>query len=88
MIVRILGDRRYEVPEEYLKTIEALDERLEQALTSEDSDAFQEALELLIKEIKAVGKEIPEEQLQSSDLVVPPSGSTISEVKALLESEN
>jgi hypothetical protein len=87
MKVRILNEGRFDVPDSYMQTIERLDASLEQSISKNDEEAFKESLELLIKEIKTVGNKLPDDDLSPSDLVVPASGSTIQEVRELLESD-
>jgi len=84
MIVRILGEGRYDVPEADLPAIEQLDAELLDALDRGDEAAFDGALADLIGEVRHTGTRVPPEDLQTSELAVPHEGATLSEVRALL----
>ena len=84
MIVRILGEGRYEVPEADLPAIEQLDQVLVDALEGGDAAAFAGALADLIGEVRHSGTHLDHDDLRTSSLVVPHEGSTIDEVQALL----
>jgi hypothetical protein len=87
MIVRILGEGRYDVTDSELPTIEQLDRQLVEALDRGDEDKFGLVLVDLIGEVRRVGTLLPADDLRPSELVVPNDGSTMSEVKALLAEE-
>ena len=84
MIVRILGEGRYEVPEGDLPAIEQLDDELVDALERNDENEFNSALVDLIGEVRHSGTLIPSDDLRPSELVVPHEGATLDEVRALL----
>jgi hypothetical protein len=87
MIVRILGEGRYEVPDADLPAIEQLDAALVDALERGDEAAFAGALADLTGEVRHTGTPVPEDDLRTSGLAVPHPGSTLGEVKALLAEE-
>ena len=84
MIVRILGEGRFDVPEADMPAIEQLDAQLTDALDRNDEVTFESTLADLVGEIFHSGARLPAEDLQTSSLVVPHPGSTLSEVKELL----
>jgi hypothetical protein len=84
VIVRILGEGRYEVPEGDLPAIEQLDDELVDALERNDENEFNSALVDLIGEVRHSGTLIPSDDLRPSELVVPHEGATLDEVRALL----
>jgi hypothetical protein len=84
VIVRILGEGRYEVREADLPAIEQLDEVLVDALDRGDEAAFTGALADLVGEVRHSGERLPDDDLGTSELVVPHEGSTLGEVRALL----
>ena len=85
MIVRILGEGRYDVPDAQMPAIEQRDATLVEALEAGDDDAFGSALGELIAAVRTAGTAVPPEDLATSQLVVPHEGSTLAEVRALLE---
>jgi hypothetical protein len=88
VIVRILGEGRYEVPDADLQAIEQLDSRLEEAIDRGDESSFSGTLADLIAEVRNTGKLVSPDDLRTSGLAVPHEGSTLSEVRALLAEES
>ena len=84
MIVRVLGEGRYDVPDADIPAIEQLDATLNDALERGDEAAFSAALADLIGQVRHTGTVVPPDDLQTSELAVPHEGSTLSEVRALL----
>jgi len=87
MIVRILGEGRYDVPEADLPAIEQLDASLADALERGDEAAFAGTLADLTGEVRHTGTPLAEDDLRTSELAVPHPGSTLQEVKGLLSEE-
>ncbi len=87
MIVRILGEGLYEVPDADIPAIEQLDEVLVDALDRGDEPAFAGALADLVGEVRHSGKKLADDHLATSEMVVPHEGSTVAEVRALLAEE-
>ena len=87
MIVRILGEGRYEVPEADLPAIEQLDDELVDALERGDENEFNGALIDLIGQVRHAGAALAPDDLRPSELAVPHEGATMAEVKALLAEE-
>ena len=84
MIVRILGEGQYDVPDADIPAIEQLDEVLVDALDRGDDAAFTGALADMVGEVRHSGTRLADDDLGTSDLVVPHEGSTLGEVRALL----
>ena len=84
MIVRILGEGRYEVPEADLPAIEQLDAQLVDAMDRGDEAAFTGTLSDLIGQVRHTGKLLAPDDLRTSSLAVPHEGSTLDEVRSLL----
>jgi hypothetical protein len=87
MIVRILGEGRYEVPDADLPAIEQLDAQLVDAMEHSDEATFQVTLAGLIGEVHRNGTLLSPEDLRTSELAVPHEGSTLAEVRSLLSQE-
>jgi hypothetical protein len=88
MIVRILGEGRFDVPEGDMPAIEQLDAQLTDAMDRDDDIAFDSALSDLVNQVRHTGTLLPADDLQTSGLVVPHPGSSLSEVKELLTQES
>ena len=88
MIVRILGEGRYEVPDADLPAIEELDSVLVDAIDRGDEAAFSAALADLIGQVRHTGKPLAHDDTRTSAMAVPHEGSTLTEVKSLLAEES
>ena len=84
MIVRILGEGRYDVPDADMPAIEQADATLVDALDRADEAAFSGALADLISLVRHTGTLIPADDVTPSGLAVPHEGSSLAEVRELL----
>jgi hypothetical protein len=84
MIVRILGEGQYSVPEAERATLAALDGALADAVDSGDETTFGTALAALTAGVRRLGEPLADDDFSPSDLVVPFSDATLAEVKGLL----
>jgi hypothetical protein len=84
MIVRILGEGRYDVPEGDMPAVEQLDAALVDALDRGDETAFATTLADLIGLVRHTGTPVDADDLQTSELAIPHEGSTLAEVRDLL----
>lgn len=87
MIVRILGEGQYRVPDDKVATVQEVDEGLERAVESGDEAAFSVALGKLVAAIRELGEPLPVEELVPSDAVVPDADTTLDEARTLLSEE-
>jgi hypothetical protein len=87
MIVRILGDGQYEVDAATTKRLEDLDADLDATMKASNAKHFDELLASIVSEVHASGKPLEPETILPSDLVLPPIGSTLEEVRVLLNPE-
>jgi hypothetical protein len=85
MIVRILGDHIYEVPQAELPEIERLDAKLDAALTTGDEDGFSTTLAELIAKVRGACAALDDSDDRKSDLVLPHEGATLQEVRDILD---
>ena len=84
MIVRILGEGQYTVPDDHRATLEKLDDAIADAVDHGDEDRFLEALNALTTEVRSAGEALADDAFAPSDLVVPFSDATLEETKGLL----
>ena len=84
MIVRILGEGQWEVPDSAIADLNALDDQVEQAVAQRDQSGLAQALGELLSEVRTIGTAVPDDQLRDSDLILPVSDSSLSDVEALL----
>jgi PspAA-like protein len=84
VIVRILGEGQWEVPDESLDGLNELDDRVEQAVSKQDQGALALALSELLDEVRALGSAVPDDQILDSDLILPDVDSSLADVESLL----
>jgi hypothetical protein len=87
MIVRILGEGQFDVPDGELDALNVLDDRVATAARAGDEAAFRAALEALRNRVRELGSTPPADRLAPSDLVLPAPDATLAEVRGLLGDE-
>lgn len=87
MIVRILGEGQWDLDASHLDELNALDVDVEQAVETEDEEAFAPSLAALLSAVRDRGTHVPDDQLIESDLILPPADASAHEVKELLGDE-
>ncbi len=87
MIVRILGEGQFDVPDSEIATLEALDEKLAGRIEAGDEAGFSDVLTEMHATVRSVGKEISADTIVPSGLTLPYAGSSLAEVRDLLASE-
>jgi hypothetical protein len=87
VIVRILGEGQIVVEPAALDELNKLDEDLIAAVHSNDEDAFQHAMNLLLARARELGTPLPVEEIKPSDFILPSAHSSLEEVRDLLSSD-
>jgi hypothetical protein len=87
VIIRIMAEGQYELPDSAADGLNELDARVESAVEGRDQDAFAAALAELLAAVRERGESVPDETLVDSDLVLPPADATVDEVAELLGDE-
>ena len=87
MIVRILGEGQYDVPEDAVTRLNELDAAVEAAVESGDAAAFTSALAALLDGVRGAGVPHPTDALDESDSILPPADATVDEVREMLTDE-
>jgi hypothetical protein len=87
VIVRILGEGQLDVPESALDALNELDNAVQAACDANDAEAFDVALGELLGKVREVGKPLPDDQIEPSELVLPSADASLAEVKELLSDE-
>ncbi len=83
MIVRIATEGQYRVPSALLDDINEIDNRLVESVGKGDKPAFDKDLKQLLDLIRSQGTPLGNDELLESDLVIPPSDTTIEEAREL-----
>ena len=87
MIVRILGDGQFNVPDAVLDDLNQLDSALESAVQDGDEVAFRGALAGLLSAVRDKGTRLADDSLEPSDAIVPGDDAHADEVRELLTTE-
>ncbi|HEX6444886.1 MAG TPA: hypothetical protein VF053_07365 [Streptosporangiales bacterium] len=87
MIVRILGDDQYEVPEAEVTGLNELDDELQEAVDAGDEQRFTAALAALLARVRSVGTKLPADALKPSDALLPQDDASLAEVAETLHQE-
>jgi len=84
VIVRILGEGQYSVPDGERSALEVLDSTVADAVESGDADAFAPALAALTAAVRRLGTPLADDDFAPSDLVIPFPDATLEETRGLL----
>lgn len=87
MIVRILGEGQFSVPDDVVDELNGLDDRLAASVREADETSFRSLLAALLDRVRAVGEPLPDEALVPSESILPPADIALSEVGELLGDE-
>lgn len=87
MIVRILGQGQFEVPDAALELFDELDRELEEALDTDDEAALRVVVAALISTVTTLGTPLLDDDLRSSQLIVPEKDSTAEELRRIIASD-
>ncbi|CAA9512862.1 MAG: hypothetical protein AVDCRST_MAG85-2437 [uncultured Solirubrobacteraceae bacterium] len=79
MIVRIATEGQFEVSESDYETINDLDNAVVAAVDADDEERYAKAFAELIDFIRNHGTELGDDALAESDVIVPPSDTTLGE---------
>jgi hypothetical protein len=87
VIVRILGEGQWDLGEEHLEALNALDDAVENAVAAGDEVAFSQGLAALLHAVRTQGTRLEDDSLEDSQLILPMSDASLEEVRALLTDE-
>jgi hypothetical protein len=83
MLIRILGEGQFIVPDSELPEINRLDRELEGALgTAEDN--FRQALDALLDKVRTVGTPAPHDELHESAVILPFADASEEDIRDML----
>jgi hypothetical protein len=84
VIVRIMGEGQVEIAEGDIDVLNALDSELEAAIEIDDEAQFRTKLHALLDKVRQIGKPLPDDVLEPSELILPPADASIDEVRGML----
>jgi bifunctional DNA-binding transcriptional regulator/antitoxin component of YhaV-PrlF toxin-antitoxin module len=83
VIVRLMGEGQFVVPDELREQLNALDREAMEALDAEDESELDKRLDDMWDLVRARGEPLDAGDLSPSDVVVPPSDLTLQETRKL-----
>ena len=81
MIVRILSEGQFNLPGAVIDDLNDIDNRMVEAVESENREAFQSLLQEMLNLVREKGTEVPVDELVESDLILPESDLTLEEAE-------
>jgi hypothetical protein len=87
MIVRLMGEGQYRIDDELLSQLNELDNQAQAAMDAEDEPALDDKLDQMWQLVRDRGKQLPDDELAASDLIIPPSDLTLEETRELFSDE-
>ena len=87
MIVRLMGEGQFDFPDSELEGLNELDNRVVQAVEADDEESVRSLLEQMAGAVRERGKKLPDETLEPSELLIPPSDLDLDEAKRLFHDE-
>jgi hypothetical protein len=87
VIVRLMGEGQYRIDDSLTTRLNDLDDRAQAAVEAEDEGTLDRLLDEIAELVRREGQPLSEEDLSTSDVVIPPSDLTLEETKRLLSHE-
>jgi chromosome condensin MukBEF complex kleisin-like MukF subunit len=87
VIVRLMGEGQYRVSDDVGERLNALDTEAVRALDAENEGELDGKLDEMWVLVQSEGERLPDESLEASDVVVPPSDLTLEETRKLFADE-
>jgi hypothetical protein len=79
MIVRISGEDQYRLPDDDAQRVDELDQAVVKAVETEDEAAFASGFAALLSYVREHGTPVEEDELETSDVILPPADVTLRE---------
>ena len=87
MIVRLMGEGQYRVSDDLRERLNELDDRAGAALEANDEVELDQTLDEMFQLVRREGEKLPDDDLSTSDALVPPSDLTLEETRQLMAQE-
>jgi len=87
MIVRIMGEGQVELADSHLTRLNELDDVLLAAMEKGDEAEFRLTLTALLDAVHELGKPLPDDFLEPSELILPSREASLEEVRAMLRDD-
>ena len=79
MIVRIATEDQYRLPDGDAERLNELDNAAVEAVEADDEDRFHQVFEEMLQLVRQDGNKLADEELEDSDLILPPPDLTLEE---------
>jgi PspAA-like protein len=87
VIVRLMGEGQYRVGDDLRERLNELDDRAGAALEANDEVELDRTLDEMFELVRREGEKLPDDDLSTSDAVIPPSDLTLEESRQLMAEE-
>ena len=87
MIVRLMGEGQYRVPDDAVERLNQLDDDAHAAVEADDEPKLDGLLDQMWELVQSDGERLADDDLSASDGVIPPSDLTLEETKRLFSHE-
>jgi len=87
VIVRLMGEGQYRVGDDLRDRLNELDDRAGAALEANDETELDRTLDEMFELVRREGEKLPDDDLSTSDALVPPSDLTLEESRQLMSQE-
>ena len=87
MIVRLMGEGQYRVDDSLLERLNELDDRATAAVEAGDEPTLDQALDEMFQLVKSEGEPLADDEISTSDVLIPPSDLTLEETRQLMTQE-
>jgi hypothetical protein len=85
VIIRILTEGQYRLEGSALVELDRIDDTLLDAISTGDAEAFRQQLQKVVSVVKSRGSQVPDGELLESELIIPPSDTTLEEARELFD---
>jgi hypothetical protein len=82
VIVRIATENQYRFPDDQADRLNDIDNAVVAAVDAGDEDRFHEAFEELLALVRSEGTVLGDDELEESDVILPPPDTSITEASA------
>jgi hypothetical protein len=82
-----MGEGQYRIDEALRAQLNELDDRAAAAVDAQDEGALDDVLDEMWQLVQDRGERLPDEDLSTSDLIIPPSDLTLEETRQLFTEE-
>ncbi|MFF3674847.1 hypothetical protein ACFYYS_12755 [Streptomyces sp. NPDC002120] len=87
MIVRIMGEGQVELADSHFAELNKLDDELLAEMESGDSEGFRRTLGALLEEVRRLGRPLPDDALEPSEMILPGPDASLDEVREMLSDD-